>query len=83
MASLHISKKEEGQKSTLCQQIMGAVFWNVEESILVEFLPKGETIKVARYIQTQETEMRTSGKARYEKKLSSFNMTMLDFTLSI
>ena len=32
-------------------KVMGTIFWNADGRILLDFLPKGETINVACYIQ--------------------------------
>jgi len=34
------------------QKIMGTIFWDAEECILIEFLETGKAINAARYVQT-------------------------------
>jgi hypothetical protein len=45
-------KKKKTKTVPSAGKVMGTVFWESEECILVDFLEKGKTINAARYVQT-------------------------------
>jgi hypothetical protein len=73
-------KKEEGQK---CSHGMGTESWDAEGCILVDFLPKVETVNVAHYIQMFKKLRSALRETRQMKRPSSFNTTMHDLKLRV
>lgn len=61
MASSHFTEEKEAEDSAFSLKEYGNVLWDAEGCILIDFLPPGETINAARYVETLKKPRRALG----------------------